>query len=305
VNHLIFDCLEWLWDHIAAPIVDAIAQAPTTSHRIWWSPLGEFALLPIHAAGRHPRKASQIGPTTPGRWPSVAECATSSYLPTILATARTPNGQTRPLRLLYVSTDGATGTLGYSDAEYAAVRAALPAVEITEQRDHNATIDAVRTAIPDHRLLHVTAHGELRDTDSLQSGFRLADGVFSVSDLAECDVAAGELAVILACDSARGDVQLPNEALHVAGAAAQAGFAGVVAATMPVRDSSAVPVVTALYEAVSNAQRGLDVIAAAALKTAVTDLRSDPLTGADPLTWAPYAFFGWGTQRPEKDSDPA
>jgi hypothetical protein len=72
VNHLIFDCLEWLWDHVAAPILDAIAQTPTTSHRIWWSPLGEFALLPIHAAGRHPRKGSQIGPTPPGDgrpWP--------------------------------------------------------------------------------------------------------------------------------------------------------------------------------------------------------------------------------------------
>jgi hypothetical protein len=303
VRHRIFDCLEWLWDHVAAPILDAIAEAPTTSHRIWWSPLGEFALLPVHAAGRHPRKASQIGPTTAGRWPSVAERATSSYLPTVLAAGRTPNCHARPLRLLYVSTDAATRTLGYSAAEYAAVSTALPTVGMTDLRDHDATIDAVRKAIPEHRLLHVTAHGELRDTDSLQSGFRLADGVFSVTDLAECDVAAGELAVILACDSARGDVQLPNEALHAAGAAAQAGFAGVVAATMPVRDSSAVPVVTALYEAVNRAQQSIDTIAAAALHAAVTDLRSDPLTGADPLSWAPYAFFGWGTQRPEEDSD--
>jgi CHAT domain-containing protein len=229
----------------------------------------------------------------------------SAYLPTIRATARTPNRHTVPLRLLYVSTDAASKTLGYSAAEYAAVCAALPAVGTTELRDQNATIDAVLKAIPEHRLLHVTAHGELRDTDSLRSGFRLADGVLSVSDLAECDVAAGELAVILSCDSARGDVQLPNEALHVAGAAAQAGFAGVVAATMPVRDSSAVLVVTALYESVNGAQRGLDAIAAAALHTAVTDLRSNPLTGADPLSWAPYAFFGWGTQRPDDDGEPA
>ncbi|WP_196763980.1 CHAT domain-containing protein [Mycobacterium avium] len=302
MNHRIFDCLQWLWDHVAEPVLDTIAEEPTTSHRIWWSPLGEFALLPIHAAGRHPRKASQIGPAPLGRWPSVAQRAMSSYLPTILAPTRTPAGRTEPLRLLYVSTDAATGTLNYADAEYAAVRAALPTVPITEKRDHNATIDAVRNAIPDHRLLHVTAHGDLRDTDSLQSGFRLADGILSVSDLAECDVAAGELAVILACDSARGDVQLPNEALHVAGAAAQAGYAGIVAATMPVRDSSAVPVVTAVYEAVNTAQRGLDAVAATALHHAVTDLRTDPITGADPLTWAPYAFFGWGTQPPEWDS---
>jgi CHAT domain len=170
VNHLIFDCLEWLWDHVAAPILDAIAQTPTTSHRIWWSPLGEFALLPIHACraasaqsqpdrADHPRAMAVGGRTRD-------ECI-SAHHPRIRAHAEPPPS---PLRLLYVSTDAASKTLGYSDAEYAAACAALPAVGMTELRAQNATIDAVRKAIPEHRLLHVTAHGELRDTDSLQSG---------------------------------------------------------------------------------------------------------------------------------------
>jgi len=294
MRHAIFDCLEWLWDHVAAPILDRIAATSTQSDRIWWSPLGEFALLPIHAAGRHPRKASQIGIGSPARWPSVADRATSSYLPTIRSFDRAPNEKDDPLRLLYVSTDGATHTLSHSADEHAAVRAALPNFDMTELRDEGATIDAVRAEIPKHRLLHITAHGEPLDSASLRSGFRLSDGVFSVGDLAECHVPAGELAVILACDSARGDVQLPNEALHVAGAAAQAGFAGVVATTMPVRDSSAVPVVAALYEAIHDATDGIDGLAAVALRNVVRDLRTSPETGADPLSWAPYAFFGWG-----------
>jgi hypothetical protein len=33
-----------------------------------------------------------------------------------------------------------------------------------------------------------------------------------------------------------------------------------------------------------------------------TALRSDPLTGAGPLSWVPYAFSGWRTQQPDDDS---
>lgn len=124
------------------------------------------------------------------------------------------------LRLLCVSTDGAAGAMDYSAAEFDTIQTLLQSVEVTQLRDQDATIHAVRQAMPVHRLLHITAHGELAEETALQSGFRLADGIFSVSDLAECDFTAGELAAILVCDAARGDVHLPNEALRVAGAAA-------------------------------------------------------------------------------------
>jgi hypothetical protein len=109
-------------------------------------------------------------------------------------------------------------------------------------------------------------------------------------------VPGGELTVLLACDSARGDVQLPNEALHVAAAASQASYRSVVAATKPVRDASTIPVVTALSTAVRDSPADVGSQVAAALHDVVAALRRDPFTGADPLAWAPYAFFGWGRE---------
>ena len=112
----------------------------------------------------------------------MAARATSAYLPTIRESARTPNRHTSPLRLLYVSTDAASKTLGYSDAEYAAACAALPAVGMTELRAQNATIDAVRKAIPER------ASAAARDGSRRTTGYRLATVGIDLQNVAGGDV---------------------------------------------------------------------------------------------------------------------
>lgn len=122
---------------------------------------------------------------------------------------------------------------------------------MTRLFDDDATVAAFRAALPECTLLHVSAHGRLDPDDSFEAGIDLADGRFTLRDLAASRADAGRLAVLLACESASGDFEAPDEALHAAGAAQQAGFAEVVAATLPVRDSSVVPFVTRLYAAVA------------------------------------------------------
>jgi hypothetical protein len=108
-------------------------------------------------------------------------------------------------------------------------------------------------------------------------------------------VAKGELAVFLTCDSARGGVTLPNEALHVAGAAMQAGYPNVIATSLPLRDASAVPVATAIYTSVAGAGGGeVGDTVVRALHDVLTLLREDPASATDPLRWVPLAYFGWG-----------
>ncbi len=140
----------------------------------------------------------------------------------------------------------------------------------------------------------MTAHGT-SSGDALASGVRLADGVLTLGHLADLRVARGELAVFLTCDSARGSAALPNEALHVAGAAIQTGYPNVVATLIPLRDSSAVAIATAIYTAVANAGEGAvgDAIVRA-MHHALAGIRDDPASATDPLQWAPLAYFGWG-----------
>lgn len=293
-SHAIFDCLEWLWGSVAAPILEQIATAEERPH-VWWSPVGEFALLPVHAAGVHPRTRPQAGRRreNPSRWPSVQDRAVSSYLPTVRSVGPRPGGRDRALdAVLHVSVD-VDGQLRSLEAERRAVDEALPGARMTRLFDDDATVVAFRTALPECTLLHVSAHGRLDPDDSFEAGIDLADGRFALRDLAASRADAGRLAVLLACESASGDFEAPDETLHAAGAAQQAGFAEVVAATLPVRDSSVVPFVTRLYAAVAAepTDGAFAPVVARAVAGAVDALRLEPQYAVDPLSWVPYAHF--------------
>ena len=54
------DVLDWLWDVIAGPVLTALGHTGPPGPgdpwpRVWWCPTGPLTVLPIHAAGRHPR----------------------------------------------------------------------------------------------------------------------------------------------------------------------------------------------------------------------------------------------------------
>lgn len=296
-SHAIFDCLEWLWGSVAAPILEQIATAEERPH-VWWSPVGEFALLPVHAAGVHPRTMPQVRGRRehPERWPSVQDRAVSSYLPTVRLVDPQPGAKGGTLEaVLHVSVD-VDGRLRSLEAERRSVDEAFPGARITHVFDDEATVDAFRAALPGCTLLHVSAHGRLNSDDTFEAGIDLFDGRFTLRDLAASRADAGRLAVLLSCESASGDFEAPNEALHAAGAAQQAGFTEVVAATLPVRDSSVVPFVTRLYAAVTAepTDGALAPVVARAVAGAVDALRLEPRYAVDPLSWVPYAHFSGG-----------
>ena len=290
----IFDCLGWLWENVTAPILERITTAEERPH-VWWSPLGEFALLPVHAAGIHPRRKPQINQrkNDPSKWPNMHERVISSYLPTILLVDSHPEAENGPLdTVLHVSVDPSEQLIALEDERQVSDNA-LPQAHINHLFDDNATISAFRAALPECTLLHVSAHGWLDRNDSFEAGIDLFDGRFALRDLAASRADKGQLAVLLTCDSASGDFTTPNEALHVAGAAQQAGFKEVVAATLPVRDNSVVPFVTTLYAGITvePADKTFAPAVAQAMTDAVDKLRMDSRYAVDPLSWVPYAHF--------------
>ncbi|KAN0079702.1 CHAT domain containing protein [Elaphomyces granulatus] len=75
------ELLEWLWDVIVGPIMDALGfTSPPVGNsfsRIWWIPTGILSRFPLHAAGRHSTSTD-----------TVMDRVMSSYSPSIKALLR-------------------------------------------------------------------------------------------------------------------------------------------------------------------------------------------------------------------------
>jgi CHAT domain-containing protein len=106
------------------------------------------------------------------------------------------------------------------------------------------TVDMVFRAIPDTSILHIASHGiqvktaiyaslELltleKDRDNaLQSGFAMKDGMLTLSKLMSLNLPKAFLAILSACDTAKGDSSHPDQVLHLAAAMLFVGFRSVI-----------------------------------------------------------------------------
>jgi len=87
-RHAILDVLDWLWDAIAQPVLAALGHISTPDPgspwpRVWWRTTGPLAVLPVHAAGHHPRLRTAAASTS-----SVPDRVISSCTPTLAALVR-------------------------------------------------------------------------------------------------------------------------------------------------------------------------------------------------------------------------
>lgn len=99
----------------------------------------------------------------------------------------------------------------------------------TPESDSNATVQAVLDCLPDAQLLHLACHGQQDPEKPLASGFRLRDGPLALAQLMRLSLPNAFLAFLSACETAKGDAQQPDQAVHLAAAMLFVGFRSVVA----------------------------------------------------------------------------
>ncbi|HYS37601.1 MAG TPA: CHAT domain-containing protein, partial [Pseudonocardiaceae bacterium] len=276
--------LEWLWATTAEPALRAL-----DGHgRIWWYPTGPLAALPLHAAGLHRRGAS-------GDW--VGDHAVSSYTSTLQAllrsrTAPSAEPSDRVLAVGMASTprpDGSHDDLPAVPAELSALTDSY-GDRLTVLADDTATRAAVLDALPDHPAVHLACHGLQDPDDPSASRLALHDGDLTLLDVVRAQRAPAELAVLSACQTARGDAELADEAIHLAAAFQLIGYRNVIGTLWNMRDAAAPDLARVVHRAVA-ANPTADT--ATALHEAVTELRRNPAF-ASPAVWAPYVHFGPG-----------
>jgi CHAT domain-containing protein len=78
-------------------------------------------------------------------------------------------------------------------------------------------------------ILHMACHGTQNPANALHSGFFLEDELLPVSKMMQLELPHAFLAVLSACETAKGDATQPDQAIHLAAAMLFAGFKSVVA----------------------------------------------------------------------------
>ncbi|MFF2957010.1 CHAT domain-containing protein [Kitasatospora sp. NPDC057965] len=290
-RHTTHDTLEWLWEHIASPVLEHLGEADGsgTPPRIWWCPTASLTNVPLHAAGRYPRNAAD--PTEPVGLPFLTVSSYTTTLASLVESRKRPKAAGAKVLAVAVTDTGRGHAVlpGVAD-EVRALTKVLDGARLTVLLDGAATTTTVRQQLPGHGWAHFACHGVLDPTSPSLAGLSLRDGELSVMDIAELRLEGAELAFLSACHTRVSGGQLLDEAIHPAGAFRMAGFRHVVATLGSVHDRAAPVVAAELYRHLAGSA-GLDATGtAAALHRAVATLRTNHLT--DPTVWAPFVHDG-------------
>ncbi|MFD4026214.1 CHAT domain-containing protein [Streptomyces sp. NPDC058576] len=282
--------LGWLWDTVAAPVLERLGLESVPGEgdpwaRLWWCATGRLSFLPLHAAGR--------GAADSGTW--VVDRAVSSYTPTVRALVRARDGLTSggparpaPLIVALAETPGAAPLPGVAQ-EVALLRGLFPEGRLLAGSE--ATVEAVGRALEAHPWVHFSCHGVSELLDPSRSGLILYDGRLTVSDAAAQRPGNPELAVLSACSAAQGGIRLSDEAVQLAASFQLAGYPHVIGTLWPVADKLATQLTEEFYASLAaDLDRGRPIDPATALHRPVRALR-DRYAQA-PHLWAAHIHTG-------------
>lgn len=91
-----------------------------------------------------------------------------------------------------------------------------------------STIHNVLNQLQTASFVHFACHGTQNMTSPLDSSLILEDGNLKLSMVMKTSTPHASLAFLSACETAKGDERIPDEALHMAATMVFAGFRGVV-----------------------------------------------------------------------------
>jgi CHAT domain-containing protein len=178
--------------------------------------------LPIHAAGIY-SGINQV---------SCSDYFVSSYTPSITALLHAQRSAKPVLRsvadtlLVAVEQPFQGSALPMTSKEASIVqRLVSPSAKVTRV----STCDKMLGHMEPASILHLACHGTQDLSNALQSSFHLEDGMLPVSKLMGLELPSAFLAVLSACETAKGDANQPDQAIHLAAAMLFAGFKSVVA----------------------------------------------------------------------------
>ena len=267
-----------------------LEQTPGDLSRIFWCPTGPLTFLPIHAAGIYDTIRPQPGD-------KIFDFVVSSYTPSLSILARSANHSTvvgRELRLLAVRqppSDGEHPLRGVVTKLKSIKEVIKDSTCITLVESSVGTVEEVLGLMKEADWVHFACHGIQDPTSPTNSGLCLADERhLKVSDIITLSRSRGGLAFLSACQTATGDKELSDEAIHIAAGMLFAGYSGVIGTMWSISDRVAPDVARGVYKELFRDGKRPDVREAArALHEAIKCAR-DRGEGFD--KWVPFIHVG-------------
>ncbi|KAI0026766.1 CHAT domain-containing protein [Vararia minispora EC-137] len=293
--------LELLWKRVVQPILAAIRDEQLAIHavarpggnrlpHITWCATGPLSFLPLHAAGVYDEKDF--------RAPKAFDFVVSSYTPSVSAllavyAQSTVLSATETPKILVISQPRTPGQkpLPSTVAEAVKVCDHFPQ-SYTHLSDRHATVNAVLEAMGQHDWVHLACHGAQDAHNPIDSAFFLHDGRLDLSCLMGISSVRARLAVLSACQTAKGSDKLPEEAVHLAAGMLAVGYRSVVATIWSIKDEDGPVIMDAFYSALKrNIESDEELAVAYALHEAVAKLRNTAGEGCF-IRWVPFVHFG-------------
>ncbi|KAJ7190811.1 CHAT domain-containing protein [Mycena pura] len=282
-----------IWHTIVKPVFEK-SKDPS---RLWWCPIGIFAFIPIHAAGVYNTDKTDC----------VSDYIISSYTPTLTALLDPPAHTTGFFKMMAVIEPHAPGysALPGTVIELDNIKNRVPSQWLIPLE--RTTQDTVMHHLHSSSVVHFACHGTQNLANPLHSGLILSDGSLKVSRIMrtpEGDSTADnmknmmKLAFLSACETAKGDANIPDEAMHLGATLLFAGFRGVVATMWTMNDHDGPKIADAFYANLfkdCNPNSVPPILpdlskAARALHFAVAQLRKEP--GMTFQRWVPFVHYG-------------
>ncbi|KAJ7167386.1 CHAT domain-containing protein [Mycena crocata] len=303
-NEVFRDLLRRLWISVVKPIVEFIGllkKSPSESpKRLWWCPTGPFSFLPLHAAGIYSELETDC----------LSNYAISSYTPTLATLLDPPKESPRNFKMTVVIQPKALNMthLPEIEKELEAIRKIAPKETLITRSGNDVLSPAALLELQQSSIVHFACHGIQDANNPLESGLLLSDCKnerLTVSQLMR-GTATGDnhpvdkvksLAFLSACETAKGDQNMPDEAMHLAATLLFAGFRGVIATMWTMMDADGPKIADVFYQQLfkdcnlaANPPVVPDVTKAAeALHFAVCKLRDE---GVEFKQWVPFVHYG-------------
>jgi CHAT domain-containing protein len=154
-----------------------------------------------------------------------------------------------------------------------------------------ASVKSVITGMESHSWVHLACHAEQNPAEPTKSALCLYDGHLELSTIITKSFPYADFAFLSACQTATGDENLSEEAVHLAAGMMLAGYRGVIATMWSIQDRDAPLIADKVYADLFDGTEPDSAKAALALHRAVRGLRQQ-VGDLDFLSWVPFIHVG-------------